>query len=474
MASTSGNELSCLKKLLIVDPAHEGDDGAAAEISHLIDDYKLIYNIESKIPESIKYQYFCAALVLTDRVNMTATLHQKLCTLSKILRTIAIVDNSEQGTARVSTLLKNGALYDFHTLPLDPQRFSHMIGHLRGLDRIYAASHHANGSSGPALPPIIGTSSLINAVKVQIGHYANTDFPVLITGESGTGKELAARAIHLKSSRANSPFLAINCAAIPQSLAGSELFGHEKGAFTDAHASRPGCFEQASGGTLFLDEIGDLPLDIQSQLLRVLENGHLYRIGGQEPRKIDVRIIAASNINMDKAVLAGRFRFDLYHRINVLPLNMPPLRDREGDALLLARAFINKIAHDNDLAVSTLSDDAMRLILTYRWPGNVRQLQNAISRAVTLASDNKIRARDLNINIDTLKGHPFMTLAKARADTERALVRKAIHAFRGNISRAASELGVSRVGLYRLMKRHELDHRKMLNGGADHEEKSEL
>lgn len=345
-----------------------------------------------------------------------------------------------------------------------------MIGHLRGLDRIDASPHQMNGSHHVSKPDFIGISPAIKAVKSLIGHYANTDFPVLITGESGTGKELAARAIHEASSRASNQFLAINCAAIPRSLAGSELFGHEKGAFTNAHVSRPGCFEQASGGTLFLDEIGELPLDIQSQLLRVLEDGHLYRIGGQDSRPINVRIIAASNVNLEKAVHKGRFRFDLYHRLNVLPLSMPPLRDREDDALLLAKAFMSKVCADNELPVPALTDDATHLLLTYHWPGNVRQLQNAISRAVTLSNDSKIRAHDLNIGSDMSSRYSLMTLAKARADTERALVQKAIHAFKGNISRAANELGVSRVGLYRLMKRHELDHRKMLIGGADHED----
>lgn len=473
MGSSPDTLKTCLKKLLIVDPAYEGDNSIAREISHLVRESKLLPALGDKIPASISDHYFCAALVLTGCVNMTTSLHHKLCALSRALRTIAIIDRSQQGRNWVSALLEKGALYDFHTLPLDPQRFSHMIGHLRGLDRISRTARPADRAQDPAYTSIIGVSPLINTVKTRIRHYANTDFPVLITGESGTGKELAAHAIHKTSKRATNTFLAINCAAIPQSLAASELFGHEKGAFTDAHTSRPGCFEKASGGTLFLDEIGELPLDIQSQLLRVLEDGHLYRIGARDPRRIDGRIIVASNIDLEKAVHTGRFRFDLYHRLNVLPLTMPPLRDRESDVLLLAHAFMEKIAQDKGLPVPTLSNDATRLILAYSWPGNVRQLKNAILRAVTLTDSGEIRACDLNIGSNTLKERTFITLAKARADTERALVQKAIHAFRGNISRAANELGVSRVGLYRLMKRHALDHREMLNEGAGHGEPHE-
>lgn len=234
-------------------------------------------------------------------------------------------------------------------------------------------------------------------IHERILRLSQSDATVLVVGETGTGKELVARKLHRSSPRAHGPFIAVNCAALPEHLVESELFGHEKGAFTGALSQKKGWFETASGGTLFLDEVGDLPLATQVKMLRVLQEREINRVGSRAPIPIDVRFLAATNVNLEEAVRAGRFREDLYYRLNVARLNLPPLRDRKGDILPLAEYFLRLYQARLGLAPTTLSPAASEALLAYPWPGNIRELENSIQHALLVVRDNVVQARDLNL-----------------------------------------------------------------------------
>ncbi len=247
-----------------------------------------------------------------------------------------------------------------------------------------------------ALPdPLIGRSAPMIEVYKEIGRVARTEMTVLLMGESGTGKELVARAIHANSTRSRAPFVTVNMAAIPKDLIESELYGHERGSFTGAVERRPGKFELAAGGTLFLDEIGELPIDLQAKLLRVLQEREIDRVGGSRPLPVDVRIVAATNADLGRSVEEGRFRRDLYYRLAVVPLRLPPLREREGDVVLLARHFLQKYGEQLKGRSLALAKDAEPLLLSHPWPGNVRELQNVVQRALLKLAGNRVTAKDL-------------------------------------------------------------------------------
>jgi DNA-binding NtrC family response regulator len=299
---------------------------------------------------------------------------------------------------------------------------------------------------------IIGKSATMQEVFRLIDRAGPTDKAILIQGESGTGKELVARALHRQSARADKPLVVINCAALPESLLESELFGHEKGAFTGAVAAKPGLFEVADGGTLFIDEIGELAGSLQAKLLRVLEDGSMRRIGSIKERRVDVRLLAASNRNMAKEVAGGRFREDLFYRINVMSLQLPSLRDRKGDIPLLVNCFLG--------TEWTIDPRAMAAIEAYHWPGNVRQLINAIDRAKIMADDHVIYVEDLPPDILELRntnGHSTMEpLGDELAGIERAHVMEVFNRERGNKSRTARALGINRRSLYRLLEKYQI------------------
>jgi len=322
--------------------------------------------------------------------------------------------------------------------------------------------------------PILGHSRAMQEIYKIVGKTAARDVTVLITGESGTGKELIARALHAYSRREQGPFLAINCAAIPENLLESELFGYERGAFSGATESRPGKFELAHGGTLFLDELGDMPPILQSKLLRVLQEREIYRLGGRAPRYVDVRILAATNQEPEALVRAGRFREDLYYRLNVVRISLPPLRERGDDILLLADYFMSVHRRADSQGPQGFSADAREKLLTYSWPGNVRELENVIAQAVLGARGRLLTAEDLILNevsarseLGPLPTQPqafdtaledFFTLHSGNvfAATERLLVLKALELTRRNQVQAARLLGISRNILRDRMKRHKL------------------
>jgi two-component system, NtrC family, response regulator HydG len=289
--------------------------------------------------------------------------------------------------------------------------------------------------------------SLEQAARVA----AHRDVTVLIGGETGTGKELVARAIHYEGPRAAEPFVEVNCAAIPANLLESELFGHEKGAFTGAVASKPGLFELAHGGTLFLDEVGTLPLELQPKLLRALESRAIRRVGGQQTRQVDVRLIAATHVDLRSAVSQGQFREDLYYRLNVIALTLPPLRDREGDVELLAETFITRIATSYGLAVPPLTPELRAALREHSWPGNVRELRNAIERALVLSPQGTLRSEELGMRREVSRTDGVLPFPTTLTALNRAAAVAMLGITQGNKSEAARRLGISRPRLQRLL-----------------------
>lgn len=344
-------------------------------------------------------------------------------------------------------------VYDFHTLPVDQDRLSSSLGHAWGKGQMLKSppsrpdtlEHHGIVGSSPAMLPFC--QALRKASKV--------DAPVLIGGESGTGKELAAHAIHNMSARSKNAFVAVNCGALPTHLIQSELFGHEKGAFTGAHQRKIGRMEAAHGGTLFLDEIADLPLDLQANLLRVLQDKVIERLGSSQPIQLDIRVIAASHIKLQEAVAKGHFREDLYYRLNVINLLAPPLRDRQGDLELLAQALLSQFSWETGGKVKGFSHQALRAMNQYSWPGNVRELINRIRQGVVMAEHPYLTPGDLGME-RRASCAGLLTLDGARARAEIDAIRSALRRCQHNVSEAAKELGVSRATLYRLLERHEL------------------
>ena len=317
---------------------------------------------------------------------------------------------------------------------------------------------------------MVGVSDSLNEVRERITLSADNRFPVLITGESGTGKELVARQIHQRSQRKQKPFIALNCAAIPRELAESELFGHEKGAFTGATQRKAGMFEIADQGVLFLDEIGELDLDIQVKLLRVLQEGEYSRVGSNAVRVTDARILAATNQDLRQAVAEGTFREDLFYRLDVLEIKVPPLRERLKDLPLLAEHFIKLACLDMKVPLKSLGDDALGLLGSYAWPGNIRELRNVLMRAVVLSYSATIRASDLELSFPSISGQGRtgwqgglsleafqqerqQAAERARREVEARFVGEVMAHFDGNVSRAARELKMNRTSLHKLIKR---------------------
>jgi len=295
---------------------------------------------------------------------------------------------------------------------------------------------------------VIGNSKIMRDLYGQIEQVCRTNATVLILGESGVGKERIAHAIHFGSPRADKPFVKLNCAAIPESLIESELFGHEKGAFTNATERRKGKFELANGGTIFLDEIGEMPLSLQTKFLRVLQEREFERVGGSECVRVDVRIIAATNRDLPSLIEAGRFREDLYYRLNVFPLVVPPLRERKTDVVLLADHFSAKFAKVHWKAIKRISAPAMTLLMAHDWPGNVRELENCIERAVILSSDGVIHAYQLPPSLQVpgrkeLSGPSSASLPEIMASLERGIIEEELRKTGGNLSKAAKNLGIT-------------------------------
>jgi DNA-binding NtrC family response regulator len=301
---------------------------------------------------------------------------------------------------------------------------------------------------------IVGRSRGMQQVFATLDRVIESDIPVLILGESGTGKELIARALHVHGSRRQRPFVAINCAAVPPALLESELFGHVRGAFTGADRDHDGLLVSARGGTVLLDEIGDMPLEMQAKLLRVLQEGEVRAIGATRPRKVDFRLACATDRDLAAEVDAGRFRQDLFYRVNVVPIRLPPLRDRREDIPELAHHFIAQHAQRLGRTVPRLERDALQVLLRHRWPGNVRELENLLLQAVLLCESDRIRATDVQVMTRSAAQPARIRSRRDYREAEQETIRDALVASRWNVSRVARELGMSRPTLYRKMRRY--------------------
>ncbi len=374
-------------------------------------------------------------------------------------RWVAILDLAFLKSAVANHLISECCL-DFHVAPVDVPRLLHGLGHALGMAHLSCNRAEAR-SETRVEKNIIGVSRAIKATVQRIEKISQSDAPVLIQGETGTGKELCALAVHAHSSRGSRPFVAVNCGALPDKLIQSELFGHEKGAFTGAYQRKIGRIEAAEGGTLFLDEIGDLSLDLQVKLLRILEGGTYERVGGTETMRADIRVIAATHVDLERAVGEKRFREDLYYRLNVLNLDVPPLRSRDGDVALLARHWFEVFAAEKNPRVRGFSRDAFAALNGHRWPGNVRELINRVRRAMVMCERQLIGPEDLGLDYVEYAHDAGAeeTLAQARERAEREAICEAIDRHAGNLSRAARALGVSRVTLYRLLEKYQLSPR---------------
>jgi Nif-specific regulatory protein len=310
---------------------------------------------------------------------------------------------------------------------------------------------------------IIGNSKQMQDVYDQVAQVCRSNTTVMIRGESGTGKELVAHAIHYNSLRASKPFVRVNCAALPETLVESELFGHEKGAFTGALNARQGRFEAANGGTIFLDEVGDFSPATQVKLLRVLQEREFERVGGNAPIKVDVRVIAATNRNLEEMIVEGKFRQDLYYRLNVFSIHLPALRERKTDILLLADYFVEKYAKLNHKSVRRISTPAIDMLMAYHWPGNVRELENCIERSVLVSTDEVLHGYSLPPSLQTAEASGTITVGPLQAamdNLERELLMESLKTSRGNMAKAARTLGLTERLIGLRVKKHGIDFRR--------------
>ena len=346
--------------------------------------------------------------------------------------------------------------YDFYQKPIDIEVLQMIVGRAEQMFELEAENRRLNEVSGASpIDGIIATSPAMLKVLRDIEKIAPTDVTILLLGESGTGKELLARAVHRLSRRAGAPFVPINCAAIPETLLESELFGHEKGAFTGAVRQSIGKIESANHGTLFLDEIGDVPLPMQVKLLRFLQDQIVERVGGRRPVQVDVRIVCATNQDLDRMMAAGRFREDLYYRLNEVKVWVPPLRERPADAVVLASYFLRRFADEYGRLARGIGPSALAAIKDHPWPGNVRELENRVKRAVVMTDGPLLTAADLDLSTagDDAK---LLDIRSARARAEREVIQLALAQAGSNLSKAAKLLGISRPTLYDLMQQHQL------------------
>ncbi len=385
-------------------------------------------------------------------------------------RDITVIIMTAQGTMKNAIEAMQKGAYDYITKPFDMEEIYLLLDKVESLKKLERKIHTLEEEIKTKYDTdeIIGKSRKMQKVFKTIGKAASSDLPVLITGESGTGKELVARALHKSSKRFNGSFVAVNCAAIPKELLESELFGYEKGAFTGASESREGKFEMADEGTLFLDEIGDMDIFLQAKLLRVIQEMEFYRVGGRTQVKVDVRIIAATNRQLEAAIGEKRFREDLYHRLNVITIPMPPLRERREDIPVLSDYFLKRFGKDLGSEVRHISDDAMNILKNYEWKGNVRELENVIKRAIVMSEGDSISPEHLPITEHVRDSSwPIHDMIEMRVhnvkdkgnlydevigDIEKELLLTVLKRAEGNRVKAAGMLGINRNTLSRKIK----------------------
>ena len=448
--------MSNLPKLLIV----EDDEAIRTQLKYALRDRYALWFAENRVE----------ALALVEEVGPDVvsldlglpphpeTAEEGLRALEDILRAgpttkvVVLTGSGDRVNARRAIAL--GA-FDYLAKSTDPAEYEMVLRRSCYLQTIESenARQSAEAEASARFEEIIGSTPQMREIFSMVSLVAKTEVTVLIQGESGTGKELVARAVHGKSRRKNAPFVAINCGAIPETLLESELFGHEKGAYTGAHVQRKGKLELADGGTVFLDEVAEMPMSLQVKLLRFLQERTVERLGGRQSIPVDVRIIAASNKDLKDEIAAGEFREDLYFRLSVVTITLPPLRERAEDIGMLANTFLRRAGQEYRRKLR-FSREAIAAVAKYQWPGNIRELENSIQRASIMARGRFIESADLGIPSAGLPEH--VSLREARNRVERQVVVDALTRTRGNISRAATELGVSRPTLYSLLANYEI------------------
>lgn len=451
---SSGNEL--LRSLLIV----EDDPGLQSQLKWCFDGYEV--QIAGDRASAIAALRRVAPPVITLDLGLPpdpANVSEGIATLKEVLRlaprTKVIVVTGNDDRTNALKALELGA-YDFYQKPIDSDVLKVIIDRAYQLYELEEENRNLAMRQGKSpLDGVIANSPEMLDVCRIIEKVGPTDATTLLLGESGTGKEVLAKAIHEISARNEQPFVAINCASIPDTLLESELFGYEKGAFTGAVKRTLGKIEHANGGTLFLDEIGDMPLSLQAKLLRFLQERVIERVGGRAEISVDVRVICATNRDLDEMIGSGTFREDLFYRVSEITIDIPPLRDRAGDAVLLAWAFLGKFAAQNSTKVRGFSKEALQSIEDYSWPGNVRELENKIKRAVIMAEGSQISAEELQLSVGSEESQPF-NLREVRDRAEASAVSRALTYVEGNVSKAAELLGVSRPTLYDLVNKYGL------------------
>jgi len=447
-------------KILVVDDEEPIRRGIAYIISGMGHDVDVAADAEEALAKAIDSP---PDLVITDLqlpgrdgLQLVGDLKDRGIESTMIILTAhGTIDSAVEATRR--------GVYDYLVKPVEPDRLATVIR--KGLERSAMRQEvlllRREMIRSGRFQRLVGKSAPMLALYRLIDQIAPSNASVLITGESGTGKEVVARAIHSLSPRSAARFIALSCAAIPETLLESEILGHEKGAFTGASASRPGCFELADGGTIFLDEIAEMPASLQSKLLRVLEDRKVRRVGGTREIPIDVRVLAATNAAIEERLASGLFREDLYFRLNVITLDVPALRERMEDLPLLAHDFLREYALENGKAVVGFSEDALALMRQYDWPGNVRELRNAVQRAVILSKSDEILPTDLppavrpSVRRDaSSSGTLQVTIGAPLDDVERAVILETLRTCGGNKTRAAAVLGVSPKTLHLKLRRY--------------------
>ncbi len=442
------------KFLLII----EDDLGLQKQLRWSFDTYEVLLagDRESAIAQVRRYQPAVITMDLglpPDPVGASEGLNtlQEILALAPDTKVIVFTGNQDHSHAVKAIAM--GA-YDFHQKPLAPEILCLMVERAFYLHALQQENHNllSTQADSPISGIITRDPSMIKVCRT-VEKVSSSDTSVILLGDSGTGKEILARALHLSSARKNKRFVAINCAAIPETLLESELFGYEKGAYTGAAKQTLGKIELANGGTFFLDEVSDLPIVLQAKLLRFLQERVIERIGGREEIPVDVRIVCATHQNLQELIETNQFRKDLYYRLSEIVIKIPPLRDRLGDAPLLAHYFKNKFSAQEKVPSLNFSQEALAVIESHQWPGNIREVENCIKRAVIMADGVQISAEDLGLEIPKTQIEPI-NLRQVRENAERNALVKTMARVNGNIAKAAELLGVSRPTIYDLMNRH--------------------
>ncbi len=446
-----------MEKLLIVDD----DPGVQKQLKWSLSDYEVVLadTKESAIAAVRRHEPKVVTLDLglpPDEANATEGLAalKEILTIAPHTKVIVITGNDDRTNALKA--IEMGA-YDFYQKPVDADVINVIVSRAFSLANIETDNRSMKLIAGSDTG-IIGSSESIERLRVMVHRIAPTEITALLLGESGTGKEVTAKAVHNVSNRKDKPFIAINCASIPENLLESELFGFEKGAFTGAHKMTLGKIECAQGGTLFLDEIGDMPFNLQAKLLRFLQEKVIERLGGRQEIPVDVRVVCATNQNLEEMVANKEFREDLFYRVSEITLNIPPLRDRDEDVLILAQYFIQLYATEYKSNAKSFSDDAISAIKAHKWPGNIRELQNKVKSSVVMCTGVQVTAFDLGFFDHNDSNYELsLNLRTVREQAESIAIQKAYALSEGNMSKTSELLGVTRPTLYSLIEKYELN-----------------